>query len=220
MTDDDGGDARRDDTTAGYTEGDNDEGKAGRGLGLGVGVGVGLGIGRRNLQSQENATIIETVPTPSPIRGDTVVMTVSKATAKPSKGEHRQRGPANGGYGSNSNDKLRLEPRPASEAAVTSVVRSSQTKPPEETNMDVQEMREVGEQQHEPPSTPKAKKVTTVARPSQTESPEETEMGVQERREVDAQQQGPSKTPTRKRKRKRKGGVAKRVAKAKTKEGE
>jgi hypothetical protein len=122
-------------------------------------------------------------------------MTVSKAAAKPSKGEHRQRGPANGGYGSNSNDNLRLESRPASEAAVTSVVRSSQTKSPEETNMDVQEMREVGEQQHEPPLTPKAKKVTPVARPSQTEPPEETEMGVQERREVDAQQHGPSKTP-------------------------
>ena len=130
-------------------------------------------------------------------------MTVSKAAATPSMGEHRQRGPANGGYGSNSNDNLRLESRPASEAAVTSVARPSQTEPPAETNMDVQEMREVGEQQHEPPTSPKAKKVTPGARPSQTEPPEETETGVQERREVDAQQQEPSKAPTTKRKRKR-----------------
>ena len=118
-------------------------------------------------------------------------MTVSKAAATPSMGEHRQRGPANDGYGSNSNDNLRLESRPASEAAVTSEARPSQTEPPAETNMDVQEMREVGEQQHEPPSPPKAKTVTPGARPSQTEPPEETEMGVQERREVDAQQQEP-----------------------------
>ena len=130
-------------------------------------------------------------------------MTVSKAAATPSMGEHRQRGPANDGYGSNSNDNLRLEPRPASEAAVTLVVRSSQTKPSAETNMDAQERRGVGEQHHEPPTTPKATKVTSVARPSQTESPEETEMGVQERREVDAQQQGPSKTPKATKKRKR-----------------
>ena len=103
-----------------------------------------------------------------------MVLTVSKAAATPSMGEHRQRGPANGGYGSNSNDNLRLEPRPASEAAVTLVVRSSQTKPSAETNMDAQERRGVGEQQQEPPTTPKATKVTSVARPSQTEPPEET----------------------------------------------
>ena len=152
-TDDDDGGTRRDDTTADNTEGDNDEGKAGRGLELELEVELDLELdlelGRGHLQSHEKATTIGTVPTPSPTRGDTVVLTVPKAAAKPSKGEHRQRGPANGGYGSHSNDKLRLESRPASEAAVTSVVRSSQTKPPAETNMDVQEMREVGEQQHE-----------------------------------------------------------------------
>jgi hypothetical protein len=102
-------------------------------------------------------------------------LTVSKAAATPSMGEHRQRGPANDGYGSNSNDNLRLEPRPASEAAVTLVVRSSQD---EAIGGDqygrTQERRRVGEQQHEPPTTPKATKVTSVARPSQTEPPEET----------------------------------------------
>ena len=91
--------------------------------------------------------------------------------------------------------------------------RSSQTKPPEETNMDVQEMREVGEQQHEPPSTPKAKKVTSVARPSKKVTSEETEMGVQEGREVDAQQHKPSKTPkaTKKRKRNKTHGQKKKI---------
>ena len=173
-TDDDDGGTRRDDTTADNTEGDNDEGKAGRGLELELEVELDLELGRGHLQSHEKATTIGTVPTPSPTRGDTVVLTVPKAAAKPSKGEHRQRGPANGGYGSNSNDNLRLEPRPASEAAVTLVVRSSQTKPSAETNMDAQERRGVGEQQQEPPTTPKATKVTSVARPSQTEPPEET----------------------------------------------
>ena len=113
--------------------GDNDEGKAGRGLELELEVELDLELGRGHLQSHEKATTIGTVPTPSPTRGDTVVLTVPKAAAKPSKGEHRQRGPANGGYGSDSNDNLRLESRPASEAAVISVVRSSQTKSPAET---------------------------------------------------------------------------------------
>jgi len=115
-TDDDDGDTRRDDTTADNTEGDNDEGKAGRGLELELEVELDLELGRGHLQSHEKATTIGTVPTPSPTRGDTVVLTVPKAAAKPSKGEHRQRGPANGGYGSDSNDNMRLESRPASEA--------------------------------------------------------------------------------------------------------
>jgi len=115
-TDDDDGDTRRDDTAAGNTEGDNDEGKAGRGLELELEVELDLELGRGHLQSHEKATTIGTVPTPSPTRGDTVVLTVPKAAAKPSKGEHRQRGPANGGYGSDSNDNMRLESRPASEA--------------------------------------------------------------------------------------------------------
>ena len=132
-TDDDDGGTRRDDTTADNTKGDNDEGKAGRGLELELEVELDLELGRGHLQSHEKATTIGTVPTPSPTRGDTVVLTVPKAAAKPSKGEHRQRGPANGGYGSDSNDNMRLESRPASEAAVTSVVRPSKTEPPEET---------------------------------------------------------------------------------------
>ena len=132
-TDDDDGGTRRDDTKADNTEGDNDEGKAGRGLELELEVELDLELGRGHLQSHEKATTIGTVPTPSPTRGDTVVLTVPKAAAKPSKGEHRQRGPANGGYGSDSNDNMRLESRPASEAAVTSVVRPSKTEPPEET---------------------------------------------------------------------------------------
>ena len=126
IADDDGGDTRRDDTKAGCTEEDNDEDKAGRGLELELEVELDIELGRRHLQSHEKATTIGIVPTPPPIRGGTVVLTVSKAAATPSMGEHRQRGPANDGYGSNSNDNLRLEPRPASEAAVTLVVRSSQ----------------------------------------------------------------------------------------------
>jgi hypothetical protein len=78
-------------------------------------------------------------------------------------------------------------------------------------------MREVGEQQHEPPSAPKAKKATPVVRPSPTEPLEEAEMGVQERREVDEQQHEPSKAPTTKRKRKSKTRDQRREAKNKKK---
>jgi hypothetical protein len=56
-------------------------------------------------------------------------------------------------YGSDSTDRLRLELRPPP-AEVTLM---AQTETSEETNMDAQKMREVGEQQHEPPTAPKAK---------------------------------------------------------------
>jgi hypothetical protein len=102
------------------------------------------GLHRGGQLQEQGATTIETVSTTSPIRGGTVVLTGSKATAT---GEHRQRGPTTSNYGSDSTDRLQLEPRPPS----TEVTVVAQTEPSEETIMDVQEMREDGEQQHEPP---------------------------------------------------------------------
>jgi hypothetical protein len=81
-----------------------------------------------------------------------VVLTGLEAAATSSKDELGYGGPANNDYGSDSTDRLQLELRPPP-AKVTLV---AQTETPEETNMDVQEMREVGEQKQEPPAAPKA----------------------------------------------------------------
>jgi hypothetical protein len=143
------GSTRRDDTKADYTEGGDNKDKA-----------------RRHLRGQEKATITKTVPTPSPKGGDNVVLTGLEAAATSSMDEQGHGGPVISDYlyGSDSTDRLRLELRPPP-AEVTLV---AQTGTSEETNMDVQETREVGEQKQEPLTSPKAKKVTPVIRPSQT----------------------------------------------------
>jgi hypothetical protein len=100
---------------------------------------------RRHLQGQvEEATTIETVSSASPIRGD-IGFDIFEGSSDTQHGQAPQRGPTTSDYGSDSTDRLKLEPRPPSKE-VTLV---AQTEPSEETNIDAQEMCEVVEQQHE-----------------------------------------------------------------------